>query len=415
MVKESHQSDILCTQCQTSFTPPDWATDQCSQCRKEDATDELSTTKSNRLSPSLDVTFVTGNAKEGPISCANCHTTTTPLWRRDIEGQNICNACGLYYKLHMTHRPVTMMRSVIKRRKRGSEKKKEQDTMDNKKIKSAPTIKMVHTLPPATTLSQQQRVQSPQHKYHHHVQSTHRYLDRQQPHQSLDDKLQQQRHHHHHHHQSSSRTVDNTKLPSFESSSASSSVSTTPIPFYSSSSTCSSSTSSVSSAPSSPPTALFSHHHHHPQRYRHGITSPSCSHIQANTPTTATTCPHIQEQQEKRHYLQQEVDRLTRLLSETVDMLSSVDKVLEESPASCFQCSRPPQEEQVAQSLLSLSQSPSSVFPATNPPSSLRITNESNNQHYPKLPPIMTTHPTSTTASSPLLPTIITLRPLPLK
>lgn len=413
MVNESLHSDILCTQCQTSFTPPDWATDQCSQCRKEDAaTDESSTTRSNMLSPSLDVTFVTSNVKDGPISCANCHTTTTPLWRRDIEGQNICNACGLYYKLHMTHRPVTMMRSVIKRRKRGSEKKKEQDTIDNKKIKSAPTIKMVHTLPPTPALSQHQRLQSPQQKYHHHVPSAHRYLDRQQPHQPLNDKQQQQQHHHHH--QSSSRPTDNTKLPSFESSSASSSVSTTPVPFYSSSSTSSSSTSSVSSAPSSPPTALFSHHHQ--QRYRHGITSPSYSHIQTTTTTaTATTCPHIQEKQEKRHYLQQEVDRLTRLLSETVDMLSSVDKVLEESPASCFQCSRPPQEEQVAQSLLSLAQSPSSVFPATNPSSSFRITNESNNQHYPKLPPIMTTHPTSTTASSPLLPTTISIRPLPLK
>ncbi|KAI9302251.1 hypothetical protein BJ944DRAFT_167623, partial [Cunninghamella echinulata] len=64
-------------------------------------------------------TSTTANGKEdASISCANCHTTTTPLWRRDADGKNICNACGLYYKLHLTHRPVTMMRSVIKRRKR---------------------------------------------------------------------------------------------------------------------------------------------------------------------------------------------------------------------------------------------------------------------------------------------------------
>jgi uncharacterized Zn finger protein (UPF0148 family) len=50
--------------------------------------------------------------------CANCSTTTTPLWRRDEEGNTICNACGLYYKLHNVQRPVTMKRSVIKRRKR---------------------------------------------------------------------------------------------------------------------------------------------------------------------------------------------------------------------------------------------------------------------------------------------------------
>ncbi|KAI8079501.1 GATA zinc finger-domain-containing protein, partial [Gilbertella persicaria] len=50
--------------------------------------------------------------------CANCQATTTPLWRRDASGNTICNACGLYYKLHHVHRPATMMRTEIKRRKR---------------------------------------------------------------------------------------------------------------------------------------------------------------------------------------------------------------------------------------------------------------------------------------------------------
>lgn len=34
------------------------------------------------------------------LSCANCSTTTTTLWRRNNEGEPVCNACGLYYKLH---------------------------------------------------------------------------------------------------------------------------------------------------------------------------------------------------------------------------------------------------------------------------------------------------------------------------
>lgn len=52
--------------------------------------------------------------------CINCNTTTTPLWRRDERGQVICNACGLYLKLHGVNRPMTMRKTVIKRRKRTS-------------------------------------------------------------------------------------------------------------------------------------------------------------------------------------------------------------------------------------------------------------------------------------------------------
>ncbi|XP_037891623.1 GATA-binding factor C isoform X2 [Glossina fuscipes] len=39
-------------------------------------------------------------AKRAGTSCANCKTTTTTLWRRNASGEPVCNACGLYYKLH---------------------------------------------------------------------------------------------------------------------------------------------------------------------------------------------------------------------------------------------------------------------------------------------------------------------------
>lgn len=38
--------------------------------------------------------------QSGITACTNCHTTTTTAWRRGPEGKLVCNACGLYYKLH---------------------------------------------------------------------------------------------------------------------------------------------------------------------------------------------------------------------------------------------------------------------------------------------------------------------------
>ncbi|KAI9257155.1 hypothetical protein BDA99DRAFT_573483 [Phascolomyces articulosus] len=58
--------------------------------------------------------------QDKPLQCTNCSTRNSPLWRRDTENNIICNACGLYYKLHNFHRPTSMKRTVIKRRKRSA-------------------------------------------------------------------------------------------------------------------------------------------------------------------------------------------------------------------------------------------------------------------------------------------------------
>ncbi|CAL8314204.1 unnamed protein product [Boreogadus saida] len=52
------------------------------------------------------------------LSCTNCHTTTTTLWRRNGEGEPVCNACGLYMKLHGVPRPLAMKKEGIQTRKR---------------------------------------------------------------------------------------------------------------------------------------------------------------------------------------------------------------------------------------------------------------------------------------------------------
>ncbi|CAK7272620.1 Sodium- and chloride-dependent GABA transporter 1 [Sporothrix epigloea] len=53
-------------------------------------------------------------------TCTNCFTQTTPLWRRNPEGQPLCNACGLFLKLHGVVRPLSLKTDVIKKRNRGS-------------------------------------------------------------------------------------------------------------------------------------------------------------------------------------------------------------------------------------------------------------------------------------------------------
>lgn len=40
------------------------------------------------------------------LQCTNCHTRTTPLWRKSNQGDVLCNACGLFYKLHGILRPL---------------------------------------------------------------------------------------------------------------------------------------------------------------------------------------------------------------------------------------------------------------------------------------------------------------------
>ena len=45
--------------------------------------------------------------KDGVNSCcSNCETTLTPIWRRDDKGNLLCNACGLYLRVHKVNRPL---------------------------------------------------------------------------------------------------------------------------------------------------------------------------------------------------------------------------------------------------------------------------------------------------------------------
>ena len=52
-------------------------------------------------------------ARRAGTSCANCGTSTTTLWRRNQNGDPVCNACGLYYKLHNVSRILSEKLEII--------------------------------------------------------------------------------------------------------------------------------------------------------------------------------------------------------------------------------------------------------------------------------------------------------------
>nr|POE59100.1 nitrogen regulatory protein area [Quercus suber] len=71
-----------------------------------------------------------------PTTCTNCFTQTTPLWRRNPEGHPLCNACGLFLKLHGVVRPLSLKTDVIKKRNRGSGNSMPVGTSRSKKVAS---------------------------------------------------------------------------------------------------------------------------------------------------------------------------------------------------------------------------------------------------------------------------------------
>ncbi|XP_073984849.1 uncharacterized protein isoform X3 [Rhodnius prolixus] len=57
-------------------------------------------------------------SRRAGVTCTNCSTSATSLWRRNTQGEPVCNACGLYFKLHGVNRPLAMKKDSIQTRKR---------------------------------------------------------------------------------------------------------------------------------------------------------------------------------------------------------------------------------------------------------------------------------------------------------
>ncbi|XP_025106194.1 transcription factor GATA-3-like isoform X2 [Pomacea canaliculata] len=135
-------------------------------------------------------------ARRAGTSCANCGTTTTTLWRRNPNGDPVCNACGLYYKLHNVNRPLTMKKDGIQTRNRKMSTKSKKkgkggmgamDLLRDKPFSNFPAPNFSPAMPPSMSpYMTSQGLGSMGGGYLTHHASTH------PAHHSA--------HHHHHHH-----------------------------------------------------------------------------------------------------------------------------------------------------------------------------------------------------------------------
>lgn len=316
-MKARKRSFTRCVECHTSFRPHLWGRES----GKGPVCDMCSSGEINKMMNNPRILYSNENALfedmetehhdpdqsklEEVIVCANCQATNTPLWRRDADGKTICNACGLYYKLHHVHRPATMMRTVIKRRKRTpSEKLTRKDGFAVKKRQTIKGQQLQQEKGYPTSPVVNRKLSFDDNSSTSSASSISRHSESEG---SPDERWLQESS------KNNSPTLANLILPPLRHS---------------------------SSPPPLAPSPALQHMNH--DEYYH--------------------CDHATESLlSQRQELQREVTRLSKLLSSTVARLSKIDKeIAQPAKQKCLECEPSSdrhgllQERQVADSLLSL-------------------------------------------------------------
>lgn len=108
----AYQDALYCSDCKAPINAAGWQRTAghilCSTCLFRRRSEQMRETPKSRGKAAAPRTQI----------CSNCNTDSTTLWRRSPDGSPVCNACGLYFKLHQVPRPISMKKDSIQTRKR---------------------------------------------------------------------------------------------------------------------------------------------------------------------------------------------------------------------------------------------------------------------------------------------------------
>ncbi|KXS18209.1 hypothetical protein M427DRAFT_224135 [Gonapodya prolifera JEL478] len=112
----SQPSDATPLTCESTPAPCRLETRRASKIGKAAAANANSSARRQPMSSSVKAARKKArNEQERGLTCNNCGTRSSPLWRRTPDDAKLplCNACGLYLKQYGSNRPTSVIKAIV--------------------------------------------------------------------------------------------------------------------------------------------------------------------------------------------------------------------------------------------------------------------------------------------------------------